>query len=216
MLNACAPGGIASASRAPSNFPVSASNHRVERPLGSHSPGCFIRRLIGSPGLRGLLRMRNSASGKRARAVVSIAVQSGSAASGPPLYFGGSSAFAVSATGPNGATTIAAKGRKIIIVPVTTDSRRSGATTMPRSRCWVTIAGRVIRFGHRRNLKVLRVRHHRITPEMTKNNPASPAMPITHSPASPVNRWWWKSNSQISGRSHWLAQRATTSPDWLA
>src|SRR3546814_6458727 len=37
LLNACAPGAIASALRAPRTRPVAASNHRVERPLGSHS-----------------------------------------------------------------------------------------------------------------------------------------------------------------------------------
>src|SRR3546814_8758692 len=68
LLNACAPGAIASALRAPRTRPVAASNHRVERPLGSHSACCRILRLIGSPALRGRLRMRNSASGKRRRA----------------------------------------------------------------------------------------------------------------------------------------------------
>src|SRR3546814_7300445 len=40
LLNACAPGAIASALRAPRTRPVAASNHRVERPLGSHSACC--------------------------------------------------------------------------------------------------------------------------------------------------------------------------------
>ena len=44
------------------------------------------------------------------------------------------------------------------------------------------------REGSSRQRNVRRVRHHRIVPETTKNTPASPAMPITVSPASPENR----------------------------
>ena len=46
------PLGIASASRTPSSSPFAASNHKVERPLGSHSACWRIRSMIGSPGLR--------------------------------------------------------------------------------------------------------------------------------------------------------------------
>src|SRR3546814_13278025 len=53
LLNACAPGAIASALRAPRTRPVAASNHRVERPVGSHSACCRLLELIGPPPLRG-------------------------------------------------------------------------------------------------------------------------------------------------------------------
>ena len=104
------------------------------------------------------------------------------------MYLGGSIAFAASAGEPKGAIITIAKGRKIIIVPVTIEISSSGAAMMPRSRWCITIDGRLIRFGHRRSWKVLRVRHHRIAPLITKNRPARPAIPITHSPLSPANR----------------------------
>src|SRR3546814_6216849 len=74
------------------------------------------------------------------------------------------------------------------MVPVTIEISSKGATITPRSRWCMTIAGRLIRLGHSRNRKVPRVRHHRMTPEITKNSPHSPAMPITHSPLSTAKR----------------------------
>jgi hypothetical protein len=109
------------------------------------------------PGI-GEARMRGGGRSRANRAA---------AASGPLFALGMAFAFA---SAPNGATTIAAKGLKIIIVPVTADSSSNGATTMPRSRCCITIAGRLSRLGQSRNLNVRRVRHHRIAPVTTNRS----------------------------------------------
>src|SRR3546814_16227268 len=68
-------------------------------------------------------------------------------------------ALTASAGEPKGAIIAIAKGRKIIIVPVTIEISSSGATITPRSRWCITIAGRLIRLGHSRNRKLPRVRH---------------------------------------------------------
>jgi hypothetical protein len=66
--------------------------------------------------------------------------------------------------------------------------------------------------GQSRNLKVRRVRHHRIAPLTANRIAASPATPMIVSPTSPLNRWWWRSKIHNSGRSHWLCQRVTMLP----
>ena len=72
--------------------------------------------------------------------------------------------------------------------PVAGPPDRRGATTMPRSRCCITIAGRLSRLGQSLNLNVRRVRHHRIAPLTTNNIAASPVTPMIVSPTSPVKR----------------------------
>lgn len=77
---------------------------------------------------------------------------------------------------------------KTICEPVTDAINSSGLATAPMSRWWRTIALRVNRAGHRRNLKVFRVRHHSTRPVSEKANSSRPSTPVTHRPLSPSGR----------------------------
>src|SRR3546814_7047858 len=88
MLKILEPAGSASLLRASTKRPSVGSNHKVVRPFGSHSCGCFIRIEIRSPCFFGSIKVRNSAAGKRRRACPSTAPQFTEGESGRPESFG--------------------------------------------------------------------------------------------------------------------------------
>jgi hypothetical protein len=92
-----------------------------------------MRMVISPLFLRGRVRLRSSASGKRAFAVMTIPAQSSCAATLASRGGGGASALSIWAGAP-GPNSSAAIGRNTSTAPVTSDSSNSGATITPRSR----------------------------------------------------------------------------------
>src|SRR3546814_7273831 len=126
MLKILEPAGSASLLRASTKRPSVGSNHKVVRPFGSHSCGCFIRIEIRSPCFFGRIKVRNSAAGKRRRACPSTAPQFTEGESGPPESLGAAVASRTSVAEDTGLRTTYATGRKVNIAPVHSEMKKRG------------------------------------------------------------------------------------------